>query len=461
MDDNQTLAENLMSSAMTSVFEAVTLLDTSAVILLVITLVVFFVPIFILFPPIPVERSDALRQTHAKLGVPLPESNLRTQISEIHYPQPGQPARIQSLYIYPVKSCRGIELKRSKVLPKGLEFDRLYTFARLRPRPTGAAANDPEQEKRPKWEIATLRQLSLLANVQVDLWLPDETKFSRLLGKTEDGFLVVRFPWKDAGIRGFLQLIAAKLSRGLGGVPEKEFMLPIEFPSQEEIKARGYHYEDIQFFGKAVYALNMGPEVPPELATYLEAKGPISLFRMDPAKRREVFKNAPRKEIVGFQPVVDFQDGYPLHLLNLTSVRALESNIQKDETIDFLDARRFRPNIIVSGLREYDEDDWRSIQAKPTSNRRGQEVINFDVSCRTVRCKLPNVDPATGIRHRVEPDNALRKYRDIDEGAPRKGCFGMQLCPLFAGAEGPDRLQAHLEVGMEINVLQRGPHFAL
>lgn len=37
---------------------------------------------------------------------------------------------------------------------------------------------------------------------------------------------------------------------------------------------------------------------------------------------------------------------YPLHLLNLTSVRALESKVQKDDNLQFLDARRFRPNII-------------------------------------------------------------------------------------------------------------------
>ena len=85
------------------------------------------------------------------------------------------------------------------------------------------------------------------------------------------------------------------------------------------------------------------------------------------------------------------------------------------------------------------------------------------------RCKLPNVDPATGIKHKVEPDHSLRKFRNIDEGAPKSGCFGMQLCPIFPKTKamsGPEEeeeedLALSLEVGMELKVLQRGPHLAL
>lgn len=74
------------------------------------------------------------------------------------------------------------------------------------------------------------------------------------------------------------------------------------------------------------------------------------------------------------------------------------------------------------------------------------------------RCKLPNVDPATGVRHRVEPDHSLRKYRDVDEGAPNMGCLGMQLCPLFPNTDTPEQLESYVEVGMDVDVLKRGPH---
>jgi hypothetical protein len=108
----------------------------------------------------------------------------------------------------------------------------------------------------------------------------------------------------------------------------------------------------------------------------------------------------------------------------------------------------------------------------------------FDVSCRTTRyvaflsgsffcpikevvntgsfrCKLPNVDPSTGVRHRVEPDRSLRKYRAIDKGASGLGCMGMQLCPLFETPSGLEKRQSVLEVGMTLNILEKGSHFHL
>ncbi|KAL7950304.1 hypothetical protein V8C42DRAFT_195410 [Trichoderma barbatum] len=452
---------------MPSISQIVALFDLTAIVLLLTTVVVFVIPIFILFPPIPVERSDALRQTHTKLGIPAPQSNLRSQTSPEHNHQPGRAARIQSLYVYPIKSCRGIEIGQSKVFPKGLEFDRLFAFARQKPRATDAplpsGEEGPQPTKYPQWEVITLRQVPLLANVKVDLWLPDASKTSRQLGRVGGRYIVIRFPWRDSGLRGTIQWISAKLSRGLNGVPEKEFMLSIDFPSANEIKAGGYHFEDTLFFTKNVHALNLRNEVPPELGLYLGVAVPMTIFMVDPAQRREVFRNAPRKDDVGYQPVIDFQDAYPLHLLNLASVRALESKVQKDENLEFLDARRFRPNIIVSGLKEYDEDDWRSIEFSqpPQSATAKVSECKFDVSCRTVRCKLPNVDPATGIRHKVEPDNSLRKYRNIDAGAPKSGCFGMQLTPMFSKTGDPEDLELSLEVGMEIKVLQRGQHLAL
>lgn len=73
-------------------------------------------------------------------------------------------------------------------------------------------------------------------------------------------------------------------------------------------------------------------------------------------------------------------------------------------------------------------------------------------------CKLPNVDPETGIRHKVEPDRVLRKFREVDEGAPKMGCLGMQLCPMLPGANNSDERDTYIEVGMSINVVKRGSH---
>lgn len=71
---------------------------------------------------------------------------------------------------------------------------------------------------------------------------------------------------------------------------------------------------------------------------------------------------------------------------------------------------------------------------------------------------MPNVHQETGQRHRNEPDRSLRKFRDVDEGAPKMGCLGMQLCPLFPKARTSNQFEASLEVGMELKVIEEGFH---
>lgn len=71
---------------------------------------------------------------------------------------------------------------------------------------------------------------------------------------------------------------------------------------------------------------------------------------------------------------------------------------------------------------------------------------------------MPNVDAMTGVRHRAEPDHSLRRYRDVDAGAPKWGCLGMQLCPLFPDAGNDEKREFVIEVGMECTVLQTGQH---
>jgi hypothetical protein len=71
---------------------------------------------------------------------------------------------------------------------------------------------------------------------------------------------------------------------------------------------------------------------------------------------------------------------------------------------------------------------------------------------------MPNVDPDSGFRHPVEPDKSLRKYRDVDEGAPRWGCLGMQMTPLFEDTQDLDAMESWVEVGMDVAVLERGNH---
>lgn len=54
--------------------------------------------------------------------------------------------RLKSLWIYPVKSCRGVELNRGTVIATGMEYDRQFTFAQLKS-PFPVNANTPDKER--------------------------------------------------------------------------------------------------------------------------------------------------------------------------------------------------------------------------------------------------------------------------------------------------------------------------
>ncbi|ROW05228.1 hypothetical protein VSDG_00418 [Cytospora chrysosperma] len=330
-------------------------LDPISILVLIVTLCAFCAPVFVLFPPFPPRKSDALRETHTKLGVEPSRSNLRDhwKVDHASSSQSGPAGTIKSLFIYPVKSCKGIEVTTAKVVPTGLEFDRLFTFAQLKsPFPVsvgggGSGGAGEEEAKAHAWDFITQRQFPLLATVETELWQPDldKMKGKTLAVRSGEAFLVLRFPWRSAGVRGALETLAAKCLRGPWGRPEKEVLLPVRAPSEGDIRAKGYRYEDVRVWRDTTTALNMGAELPEELAMYLGVSNKLGLFRSNPEKLREVFKCAPGKNEVGYQPVVSFQDSYPVHILSLASVRDLESKVPKDEVLHELDPRRFRANI--------------------------------------------------------------------------------------------------------------------
>lgn len=351
-------------------------LDAGSIFVLVVTLIVFCVPLLFLFPPFPPRKSDALEETHTKLGIDLAKSNLKDykrKLENVSSKSSKSVGKIESLFVYPIKSCKGIELARSKVIPTGLEFDRLFTFAQLKsPFPVSVDGSDNEKAKQHTWEFITQRQFPLLATVEVELWQPDLSKIKGFrdlsAGSSDEVFLLVRFPWRQGGWWGFWEAFAAKCLRGWRAMPTIELMLPVAFPDKNEITRKGYEFERVRVWGEETVALNMGNELPEELRRYLGVSNKLALFRVDPEALRGVGKNAPGEAEAGYRPVVGFADSvsaavatgdvdeandagltegekYPVHIMNLASVRDLESKVTKDQDLEELSPRRFRANI--------------------------------------------------------------------------------------------------------------------
>ena len=146
---------------------------------------------------------------------------------------------------------------------------------------------------------------------------------------------------------------------------------------------------------------------------------------------------------------------YPVHIINLASVHDVASHLPSNQPVSkhvwqnqltLLDALRFRANIYIIGPPAFSEDSWK--KAKITAaNDSGS--LDLHISCRTTRCKLPNVDPETAVLDKNEPLSTLRSYRVIDEGS-KNACLGMQVTPLSEG---------EVSVGDKISVLETGEHY--
>ena len=351
--------------------------------------------------------------------------------------------KVKSLWIFPLKSCRGIELNRGEVVSTGLKYDRQFSFATW---------EDGSPKNREGWKFLTQRQLPKMALVTTEIWIPDPSS-PQYSVKKEDvkngGMLVVKFPSQRKHWRN-------KIISLVGLISMESFSVPLA-PTTGYSERMGYKTEAFTIWKDTPPALNMGLSVPAALKDFLGISKPLTLFKVDIMNHREVFRCAPRKETLGYQPIVGFADAYPLQILSITSVQNLAEEIRKKHETDVdlykkqlkagtapsrgpprlppqdLSAIRFRANIIISGMSAFEEETWKLV-------RIGKNT--YHITCRCVRCKLPNVDPGTGVMHVNEPDYTLRHKRNVDKGeaARNLGCLGVQAVPNDQGRSELERL---------------------
>jgi len=119
-----------------------------------------------------------------------------------------------------------------------------------------------------------------------------------------------------------------------------------------------------------------------------------------------------------------FTDGFPFLLIGQASLDDLSARVGQA-----LDARRFRPNLIVAGAPAFAEDGWRRV-------RIGEMTFRVVKPCS--RCIIPTIDPDSGEpRPDREPLATLMGYRKGEGGV----FFGQNLI-----AEAPGQLRLGMPV---------------
>ena len=82
--------------------------------------------------------------------------------------------------------------------------------------------------------------------------------------------------------------------------------------------------------------------------------------------------------------IVSFADGFPLLVINAASLAALG---------DGVDARRFRPSLVVAGAPAWAEDEWRALSVGAP----GGPTLTLRTPKPCARCTIPGVDPDTAV----------------------------------------------------------------
>lgn len=83
---------------------------------------------------------------------------------------------------------------------------------------------------------------------------------------------------------------------------------------------------------------------------------------------------------------VSFADGFPILVTTTASIEA----VRERAVAGAVDARRFRPNIVVAGAGAFDEDGWSAIEIG---------AVRLELVKPCSRCAIVDVDPDAGARH--------------------------------------------------------------
>lgn len=264
-------------------------------------------------------------------------------------------ARIERLFVYPIKSCAGVEVREAVLTETGLDLDRAWMLV------------DRDGD------FVSQRELPRMALIRPQL-------------RSED--VVLRAPG----------MLALHLKIDTVEQPTRARVW------DDEVKA--YDMGDLaaQWFSDFLA---------PDDAATRSANPAYRLVRFDPEQERL----SSMKWTGGLAAQNQFSDGFPVLVTSTASLDGLNQRLQKRGAAA-VTMERFRPNIVLGGLGEHDEDRLEDLYI--TTDQGGVQLRPVKPCA---RCPIPNIDPQTATSS-PEVTDMLQGYRQ-DHRVNGAVTFGM------------------------------------
>ncbi|KAJ5449356.1 MOSC N-terminal beta barrel [Penicillium cf. griseofulvum] len=337
-----------------------------------------------------------------------------TKLLHLWRQHPKQSSEIISLRMYPIKSCRGLEVQSTVLKQHGLDLDRRWMLI-------DASSNT----------FLTIRQI------------PDMTRIRTALN-SDGSELVVSIPKSETNESS--QDKKYQVQEQDQEQDQEHQFHTIRIPSHPSPQwlAENTNTGPVQIWDTQTDGYRYSDEINAPFSAFLRRD--VALVYKGPTPRVLKGNGAPSR--LGRVQTTGFPDVHPVLIASEASLVELNDRLGR-AGVDPITIERFRPNIIVRGGAPWSEDSWKLVRITDRKAGGGEAVIrpslDLDIVARCARCLVPNVDPDTAIKHKKQPWDTLVSYRRVDEGIKYKPCFGMLSAP---------RNEGTIEVGMKLEVLE-------
>ena len=303
---------------------------------------------------------------------------------------------VKALFIYPIKSCKPIEVQGTAFTRTGFVYDRCFIFA------TKEDRSQPGQST--EWRFISQRTKPQLSLVETELRIPAEATTASESKIIFGGSMTVQFPDPDPNTTSLIDRAVSLVKTGTWYTkPKVRFIVPLTpTPSDKEDfgmttkhlnihdrTTRGLDFSQVPSFSAALPKLKRFLRYPPHQD--------LTLLRCTPESLTRTTKNLAPLKYIASPALHGYTDQQPININSLSSVNAVSKLLPPENQP--LNALRFRANIYICGAPAFAEERWKRFRIRHKASPKDSKapVLTMSVVCRTSRCTMPNVDPDTAI----------------------------------------------------------------